>query len=131
MADFERDYVMRVIRDMVRFVSTVVLGRTEPVVDIDPVSKAQAADLPPASALYSELLELAEEGNVNDAEDLLYERLDSSDSSYLEAGLAFYQHLTGISDAQLEEWDYSREEILDGVHELCSQFGIDGLDQFR
>lgn len=131
MADFERDYVMRVIRDMVRFVSTVVLGRTEPVVDMEPVNKAGASSLPPAARMYAEMLRLVEQGDINDAEDMLYDRLDPSDTGFLEAGLAFYHQLTEICDERLESCDYSREEILDGVHELCGRFGIDGLDQFR
>jgi len=131
MADFERDYVMRVIRDMVRFVSTVVLGKTEPAVDMEPAVKAGTSSLPPSAQLYADMLKLADQGNINDAEDLLYDRLDSTDTGYLEIGLAFYHYLTEISDDRLESCDYSREEILDGVHELCSCFGIDGLDQFR
>ena len=131
MADFERDYVMRVIRDMVRFISTVVFGRTELMVDIDSSTKAEIGIVPPSAAMYAEMLRMVERGDINGAEDMLYEQLDTSDIGYLEAGLAFYHRLTDISDRELEAADYSREEILDGIHELSDMFGIDGLDQFR
>ena len=131
MADFERDYVMRVIRDMVRFISTVVFGRTELMVDIDSTTKAEVGTVPPSVTMYTELLRMVEQGDINGAEDLLYEQIDPSDIGYLEAGLAFYHKLTDISDRELEACNYSREEILDGIHELSEMYGIDGLDQFR
>ncbi len=131
MADFERDYVMRVIRDMVRFISTVVFGRTELMVGIDSTTKAEVGTVPPYVTMYTEMLRLVEQGDINGAEDMLYEQVDTSDIGYLEAGLAFYHRLTDISDNDLEAADYSREEILDGIHELSDMFGIDGLDQFQ
>lgn len=130
MADFERDYVMRIIRDMVRFITTVVFGRTEPYVDTECLSKADAGSVPPSVTTYAEIIRMVDEGDINGAEDLLYERLDTTDTGYLEAGLAFYRHLTELSDRQLEECDYSREEVLDGLHELSRMYGIEGLDQF-
>ncbi len=131
MADFERDYVMRIIRDTVRFVCTVVLGKTEPVVDIDCMEKATVGTVPPSTLMYAEMMKLVDQGDINGAEDLLYERLDTTDTGYLEAGLAFYHKLTELSDDDLESNDYSREEVLDGVHELSRMFGIEGLDQFQ
>ena len=131
MADFERDYVMRIIRDMVRFITTIVFGRTEPYVDIESLSKADAGTVPPSVTMYAELMRMVDEGDINGAEDTLYEQLDPTDTGYLEAGLAFYYHLTELSDSRLEECDYSREEVLDGLHELSRTYGIEGLDQFR
>lgn len=131
MADFERDYVMRVIRDMVRFISTVVFGRTELMVDVDSTTKVGIGTVPPSVTMYTEMLRMVEQGDINGAEDLLYEQIDPSDIGYLEAGLAFYHKLTDISDRELESCNYSREEILDGIHELSDMYGIDGLDQFR
>jgi len=122
---------MRIIRDTVRFVCTVVLGKTEPVVDIDCMEKATVGTVPPSTLMYAEMMKMVEQGDINGAEDLLYERLDTTDTGYLEAGLAFYHKLTELSDDDLESNDYSREEVLDGVHELSRMFGIEGLDQFQ
>ncbi len=130
MANFENDYIMRVIRDMVRFVSTIVLGRTDLMVDIDTVNRAEVGTVPPATLMYADMLRLLEQGDINGAEDMLYEQLDTSDTDYLEAGLAFYHRLTELGDDVLEASDYSREEILDGVRDLSEMYGVAGLDQF-
>ena len=131
MADFERDYIMRVIRDMVRFISTMAFGRTDLMVDIDAANKAESGSVPPSTLVYADMLKLLEQGDINGAEDMLYEKLDTSDSGYLEAGLAFYHKLTDISDDELEAQNYSREEIMDGLRELSDRFGIYGLEQFE
>lgn len=130
MADFENDYIMRVIRDTVRFIATVAFGRTDLMVDIDASGKAQCGSVPPATLMYCDMLALLEQGDINGAEDMLYERMDTSDPDYLEAGLAFYHRLTELTDDELEDRNYSREEILDGLHELSERFGIYGIDQF-
>jgi len=130
MANFENDYIMRVIRDMVRFIATISFGRTDLMVDMDNVNRMDVGTVPPASLMYADMLAMLEQGDINGAEDLLYERLDPTDPDYLEAGLAFYHRLTDIDDETLEECGYSREEILEGLHYLSGQFGITGLEQF-
>ena len=122
---------MRVIRDMVRFISTMAFGRTDLMVDIDAANKAESGSVPPSTLVYADMLKLLEQGDINGAEDMLYEKLDTSDSGYLEAGLAFYHKLTDISDDELEAQNYSREEIMDGLRELSDRFGIYGLEQFE
>ena len=131
MANFENDYIMRMIRDMVRFIATMAFGRTDLMVDIDDVNKAESGAVPPATLMYADMLALLGKGDINGAENLLYEQLDTADSDYLEAGLAFYHKLTELSDDELESRDYSREEILDGLKELSEMFGICGLEQFE
>lgn len=130
MANFENDYIMRTIRDMVRFIATLAFGRTDLMVDIDTVNRSEAGRVPPASLMYADMLRLLEQGDINGAEDMLYEQLDTSDPDYLEAGLAFYHRLTEYDDNELESRNYSREEILDGVRDLSDMFGITGLEQF-
>lgn len=130
MANFENDYIMRMIRDMVRFIATMAFGRTELMVDFD-ANSTGIGSVPPSTLMYADMLDMLEKGDINGAENLLYERLDTSDTGYLEAGLAFYHKLTELSDDELESRDYSREEILDGIRELSEMFGICGLEQFE
>lgn len=131
MANFENDYIMRMIRDMVRFIATVAFGRTDLMVDIDDINKADTGRVPPSTLMYADMLALLEKGNICGAEDMLYEQMDTSDMGYLEAGLAFYHKLTELDDDELESCNYSREEILDGLRELSDIFGISGLEQFE
>lgn len=128
MADFERDYIIRMIRDMGRFISMLVLGRAEPMVTLPEEDEVHAADLPPHVILYAEIIRLADAGDINAAEDMLFERLDENDLGFLEAGLAFFRHLNEMSDETLERCDFSREEIADGLRDLSDRFGVVGLE---
>ena len=73
---------------------------------------------------------LIDEGRINEAENRLCDYLDQGSGSReeLAAALGFYDHLSGCSEDFLEEHDYSREEIYDGLRELAARFGVTGLD---
>ena len=49
-------------------------------------------------------------GEINRAENLLFEELDFSDES-TPIALGFYEHLNRFSDKELEAWDYSRRKF--------------------
>ncbi|MDY6064922.1 MAG: DUF6483 family protein [Finegoldia sp.] len=74
---------------------------------------------------FERLLEsLIAEGRINEAEDLLFDRLENL--NYIDANLAvrFYEKLNLLPDEKLEEADYSREEILQGLRDLSKLFGL-------
>ena len=73
---------------------------------------------------------MADEGDINGAENELYEELDTEDKSYLEMALAFYMHLNQFDDGTLFEAGYSREEIVEGINTAAAQFGISGFEHF-
>ena len=72
-------------------------------------------------------------GELNAAENLLFEELDFSDPGTLPIALAFYEHLNRFTDQELEARDYSREEIFEGVKDCAEQYGVDPqlLEAFR
>ncbi|NLI60004.1 MAG: hypothetical protein GX375_01070 [Clostridiales bacterium] len=61
---------------------------------------------------------------INEAENLLFERMDSSDIKVLSIELDFYSRLNELSDEKLEEGAFSREEIKEGLGDLLEVFGI-------
>ena len=65
-------------------------------------------------------------GDFGGAEDLLFESL-SADASpeTLAAAIAFYRRLNGLRDAALEAGGFTREEILEGLEEIKSMFGVE------
>lgn len=83
--------------------------------------------------LWDELCRLCGLGEINRAENLLFEELDFSDESTFPIALGFYEHLNRFSDKELEAWDYSREEIFDGLRDCAEQYGVDPqlLEAFR
>ena len=80
-----------------------------------------------------ELKALCGRGEINAAENLLFEELDFSDPGTLHIALAFYEHLNRFTDQELEARDYSREEIFEGVKDCAEQYGMDPqlLEAFR
>ena len=77
-----------------------------------------------------EIAAMAEAGDINGAENTLYEELDTEDRGYLEMGLAFYMLVNQFSDEYLFGANYSREEIVEGINGLSAQFGISGFENF-
>ncbi len=116
------DYIIRMIRDMGKMLARV-LGSDglEPEETIEEWAERSSGD----SLFLKELYDLCDRGEINRAENLLFEQLDFSDSTTLPIVLGFYQHLNGFSDKELEMGNYSREEIFEGLTDCAEQYGID------
>lgn len=115
------DYLMRQIEEMARLCSQVLFAKhTEPLPVFD-----EQGNVTENGVLYGRLRMLCSAGRVNEAENLLFERLDFSDPSTFPIALEFYQHLNRFSDRELEAWDYSREEIYEGLRDCALEYGVD------
>lgn len=123
---YQDDYVMRTITDLVRAIAGLALGKNE--IDYD-LPLSEAADTP-ADRVYRRLKALTDAGDINGAENELYECLDTNDTSYLEMALAFYMYLNRLDDAALYTANFSREEIADGINSVSARFGISGFEHF-
>jgi hypothetical protein len=51
--------------------------------------------------------------------------MEDPDQRVLEAALAFYEDLNRLTDDQLRQANFSRDEILSGLQEVCTVFGIE------
>lgn len=123
---FQDDYVMRTISDLVKAIARLFLGKDN--VDYDlPTNEADDTEM---DNRFRRLTALAEEGNINEAENLLFEEVDPADKKYLEMALAFYMYLNQLDDNTLYTANYSREEIVDGINSVSAQFGISGFEHF-
>ena len=74
--------------------------------------------------------ELAEEGKINEAENELYMGMVEDDVDYLELALTFYLYLNDMDGDFLDDNGYSREEVLEGMKDLASDWGVTGLEAF-
>lgn len=124
--DYEQDYIMRLIRDMARMIARLLLDEDSPAYVLQEDESQDSEE----DAVYRELTGLADRGRINEAENRLSDYLDQGSGSRKELGVAlgFYVHLSEFSEDFLEEHDYSREEIYDGIRELSERFGVSGLD---
>ena len=75
---------------------------------------------------FERLLEnLIEEDRINDAENILFEKLETNNLMYTTIATRFYDKLKGLSDEKLQKSNYSRDEILQGLNDMCDMFGLE------
>ena len=70
---------------------------------------------------------MIDEGRINEAENSLYDSIETLDKSGLEIALLFYSYLNDKSDEFLEEHDFNREEVKQGLEDITSRYGISGF----
>ena len=124
--DYEQDYIVRLIKDMAKMIAKLLLGKDSPAYEL-PEDESRDTE---EDAAYRELVHMIDEGRINEAENQLSDYLDQGSGSReeLAAALGFYMYLNSCSEDFLEEHDYSREEIYDGIRGLSERFGVTGLD---
>ena len=108
------DYLMRQIEDMARLCSEVLFAKhTEPLPVFD-----EQGNVTENGVLYGRLRMLCSGGRVNEAENLLFDRLDApGGEALLPAAVQFYKDIQNWEDAALEQAGFSRAEIRDGLAE--------------
>ena len=118
---FEKDYVMRLINEMVRAVLKLVFD-----IDTDSPSAELVKDLEEEQTL-NELTDLVDAGCINEAENRIYVITEARNKKDLEVALLFYSYLNNQSDEYLEEHDFSRDEVKSGLKDITKRYGVDGF----
>ncbi len=115
----KNDFVMRQIRDMVHMLAKIVLGR-------DTVKYEEKEDMKfsEMSQIYTDLIHMVDNGKINEAENLLFDEIKKDENKSFETALYFYDYLNTLSDSFLEEHNYSREEVKEGVQSLADSRGL-------
>lgn len=117
---YHQDWIMRQIEILCTTLGHILFNRNPGTVQLEQLPEGQ----PEINLLYLQLRTLVEKGQICEAENLLYEAMEDPDRSVLEAALGFYEDLNRLSDPQLEEANFSREEVLSGLQEICTVLGI-------
>ena len=120
---FEEDYIIRTIKEMVRTILKLLfhIDAKTPKSDIleNEVEKKR----------LEKLIDMVNHGQINEAENELYDFLDGKDKKQLKLALLFYSHLNDKTDEFLEENQFSREEIKLGIGNVTRQFGLDSITE--
>ena len=114
----EKDYIMRMIKEMVSVLFSILLGKQYVSVDEERKNgyEVSGTDL-------NDLLDMIDNGQINEAENLMLDGIDYSDKKELAAALLFYQYLSEKKKDFLWDHDYSDEEILDGAKQILQKAG--------
>jgi hypothetical protein len=113
---YENDWVMRQINMLVQFAARVIFHKDTVEYDIKDETNLTGTD-----DLYLQIQKLLREGKICEAEDLLFENRSDTEA-YLTLALDFYQKLSKMSDEELEQRNFSRQEIYDGLKEILFRF---------
>ncbi len=70
---------------------------------------------------------VVDKGDINEAENLVYEMTSNGDMSNLKIALLFYSYLNDKDDNFLIEHGFEREEIKFGIENLVSKYGLTGM----
>ncbi|MDO4650222.1 MAG: DUF6483 family protein [Eubacteriales bacterium] len=118
----EKDYMMRMIKEMTRVLISVLLGR-----------QMNTAEFPPenqwlvSGSTLDDFEKMVDRGEINEAENMLLENLDYTNKQELLAALYFYGYIGEKDESFLQKHNYSTEEALDGIRQLAEDLGFDHL----
>lgn len=118
---FEQDYVMRLIKEMIRALLKLLFS-----IDTDSPSAELLKDTEEQQTLEA-LLDMIDEGRIDDAENKIYEITEDADKRNLEIAVLFYAYLNDKSDEFLELHNFSRDEIKLGLQDISARYGVDGF----
>ena len=118
---FEQDYVMRLIKEMVRAILKLLFN-----IDTDSPSAELLEDAKEQQTL-DELLDMVDNGFINEAENKIYGITEEGKKTDLEMALLFYSYLNDKSDEFLEAHNYSRDEIKAGLKDITVRYGVAGF----
>ena len=78
-------------------------------------------------SVYYRIVRLADEGHFDEAENLMYDALNPLDKDEYYTMLAAYEYMNDFDDDFLENNNFSREEIEDGIAEITKKHDTEGL----
>ncbi len=115
---FEQDYIMRLIREIIRAVLKLLFNIDTQLPTVELLENKEEKE-----ALES-LLDMVDNGNINEAENYLYDLVSDRDIDSLKIALLFYSYLNDKSDEFLQINGFSREEIKLGIQNSANKFGL-------
>lgn len=117
-ASFEKDYIMRIVREMVRMLLKMLFN-----IDVSRSMEDVIKDAEEKEILRR-LLKMIDDGQINQAENELYDITYYADRRYLKTALIFYYRLAEKDEEFLLKHNYTAEEIRDGVQAIAERYGI-------
>lgn len=117
----EQDYIMRLIKEMVRTILKLIFN-----IDIDSPEEELLAGTQ-YEDISEQLIHMVDCGNINEAEDQLYDLCEDNNKHKLQTALLFYSYLNKKSDEFLEKNNFSREEIMLGLKTIISDYGLGSI----
>lgn len=81
-------------------------------------------------SIYYRLIALVDDGEFNEAENIMLENLEPTDINDYYTMLCIYDYMNDFDDAFMEQNNFSREEIQEGVKAISCSFDMKGIYTF-
>ena len=118
----EKDYIMRMIKEMVRVLFSLMFGKKYVSVELEKENKYEVS-----GKNLKDFLDMIDSGQINEAENILLENIDYANNDEVMAAALFYQYLSEKDSEFLLNNNYTKEEVLSGFKQLLVQSGYNNL----
>ena len=116
----EKDYIMRMIKEMVRVLFSLIFGKKYVSVELENKYEVSGKNL-------KDFLDMIDSGEINEAENILLDSIDYTDRNEVMAAALFYQYLSEKDSEFLRNNNYTKEEVMSGFKQLLMQSGYTDL----
>ena len=118
----EKDYIMRMIKEMVRVLFSLAFGKKYVSVELEKENKHEVS-----GKNLKNFLNMIDLGQINEAENILLDSIDYTNKNEVMAVALFYQYLSEKDNQFLENNNYTKEEVLSGFQQLLMKSGYSDL----
>jgi len=118
----EKDYIMRMIKEMVRVLFSLAFGKKYVSVELEKENKYEVS-----GKNSKNFLNMIDLGQINEAENILLDSIDYTNKNEVMAVALFYQYLSEKDNQFLENNNYTKEEVLSGFKQLLMKSGYRDL----
>ena len=118
----EKDYIMRMIKEMVRVLFSLTFGKKYVSVELEKENKYEVSGK--NLKIFLNMIDL---GQINEAENILLDSIDYTNKNEVMAVALFYQYLSEKDNQFLENNNYTKEEVLSGFKQLLMKSGYSDL----
>ena len=118
----EKDYIMRMIKEMVRVLFSLAFGKEYVSVELEKENKYEVSGN--NLKIFLNMIDL---GQINEAENILLDSIDYTNKNEVMAVALFYQYLSEKDNKFLENNNYTKEEVLSGFKQLLMKSGYSDL----
>lgn len=117
---FQQDYVKRQIENCIHFLTKTLLKKDLVNYQLPP----QGEPFSTVDCLYEDIDRHLRNGEINEAENLLFDRAEPGNLQYLQLALDFYAQLKDMEPDYLISCQYTPEEIQEGLEDIAQMFGV-------
>lgn len=120
---FEKDYIQRIIKGIGQMTIAIFVDRNavDSIVDEEKDTVTTTED----GLLEIMIRKFIKEGKINEAENMIFDAIKSRKSKKdLEIALFFYKEINKMNEEKLAKYNFSREEIVEGLNEVKLLYGI-------